>query len=173
MKNNHFEHFIQKNRNHFDHAEPPAHLWHRISAEMQPPTPTIRKLQMTRWHYAIAASVLILIGAGLGWWLAPRMASAPDPMMAEFIEAESYYQQRIATSVSQLREYGALPVVEADIQEFNGFIDELKVELDKVPPAHRPAVIRSLIQNYQVKLDMLEHIIHQIEPTKQKNYESL
>lgn len=165
--------FVRENREDFDSAQPPTHLWEAIQTRVQPELRERRIPVLRHWHYAVAASVLILIGAGLGWWVAPKFKPQPDPAMTEFLEAERFYQQRIAQTVHQLESHGALSVVEPDMEEIARSIEELKTELEDVPPPFRQEVIRSLIKNYQVKLELLDHVLHQIETTKSKHHDQI
>lgn len=171
MKENSLENFIREQRSEFDHAEPPAHLWEGIRRELEPPR--VRRLTPRRWHYAAAASLLILLGAGLGWWFSPRLAPAPDPAIAEFQEAEAFYRQRIAQKVHRLEAFDVLPGLAPDLDEIATSISELKQELERVPPAHRQEVIHSLIRNYQVKLELLERVLEHHESKKAPRHETL
>jgi len=173
MKDEQLERFIRDHREAFDHADPPSHLWTVIRRELEPPAPARVIPFLRRWHYAAAASILILIGAGIGWWFAPRLAPAPDPQYAEFQEAEAYYRQRIAQKVSRLEALDALPGVAPDLEEIAGSIAELKEELDQVPPAHRPELIHSLIRSYQVKLELLERVLNHHESKNAIRHETL
>lgn len=165
--------FVDQHREAFDDAPLPDHLWEKIRKEIQPgshqrPIRTIR-----RWHYGVAATVLIAIGIGIGLWFAQPGFTVPDAALVELRETEAYYQSRVDRSLQQLRAAGALPVVAKDLQEMNDYISDLKSELDQVPDAHREEVIRSIILNYQLKVDLLERILQQTPSQNRTSHDQI
>ncbi|HRW74253.1 MAG: hypothetical protein H6568_07740 [Lewinellaceae bacterium] len=165
--------FVDRHREAFDEAPLPDHVWGRIQKELQPTDRRQPVRQLRRWHYAAAATILIAIGIGIGLWFARPGFSVPDAALVELRETEAYYQSRVDRSLRQLREAGALPVVAKDLQEMNDYIATLKSELDQVPDAHRQEVIRSIILNYQLKVDLLERILQQTPSQNRTSHDQI
>ena len=92
------------------------------------------------------------------------MANAHLPI--EFREAENFYQTEYQNKRQQLVNYQVEPTLEADLEEFDQIILEMKEELKGVPSGNRERVLSAIIQNYQTKIDILQRILDQLESTK-------
>lgn len=168
------EQFVRQHRNALDAFDTPPGVWEVINSQLRPAhggKGRILRFHPARW--AAAAILLVAIGAGIGYWAASKAPMTPDPLYAEFREAETYYQSRISSSIQTLQSYDAMADIAPDLEEMNTFITDLKQELNHTPPAYREEVIRALIANYQAKVNLLEYIIEQIENQKSKPHANL
>lgn len=163
--------FVTENRSDFDDQAPPKFSFtqnspiavkpHRLS--MRPAATHLKS-----W-WLQAAVVMILIGAGL--W-AGRMLGYQDAqnhylavvsqIQPDFLEAEAYYQQNIATMSSVIYQHTNDPRLITDIEDMDRAIEELRQELLHVPPQQQAMVVADLIKTYRIKLEILQTILNSL-----------
>lgn len=167
---NNIEDFINKNRSEFDSETPDLKIWAAIDKEVNPPKTDSIYRWFNPWKLGVAASMLLLLGLGMGYLFSPNhsskeaMANAHLPV--EFREAENFYQTEYQNKRQQLVNYTVEPTLEADLEEFDKIILEMKSELKNVPKGNRERVLSAIIQNYQTKIDILQRILDQLESAK-------
>lgn len=170
------EKFIHNNRDAFDQATPPDNLFNGIRFENNPTK--IKKLYspLAKWSLRAAAAILIFITA---WFMNDlydqknndmalnRKAKSQDRAIAyELREAEAFYSARISNNLQRIATLtsnrpGLLESVNTDIEELDIAYGELKKDLGD--NAANTEVVEAMIQNYRLKLDILEQILSQIE----------
>ena len=167
---NNLEDFINKNRSEFDSETPDLKIWAAIDKQMSPPKTEPIRRRFNPWKMGIAASMLLLLGLGMGYFFSPNHSSkealASANLPVEFREAESFYQAEYQNKRQQLVNYTVEPTLEADLEEFDQIILEMKSELKNVPKGNRERVLSAIIQNYQTKIDILQRILDQLESAK-------
>lgn len=176
MKTDPLEEFIRQNRNAFDREVAPPSLW-----EKPEPAPQKRILLRgyTRYILQAAAAVLIFVMA----WTTndlyrsrqhktnpaenQEMQSAELP--AKLQEAENYYSGLIENKKQELfRLTSTAPDVKKDInmemEELDKTFRELKADLND--NADNQEVIEAMIGTYQLKLRILEDMLHMLKTSK-------
>jgi len=180
MKKNKFESFIRENRAAFDLKEPRAEIWYEIDKRI------IRKKQSSVFNLnlmGIAASVVILIGFGIGIGFLSQANSSEEQFYSEsseygnFPEVEKYYLTQINNKTSELKEIGMENSIEENLQQLDQIYAELKEEFLNADDKNKEVIVNAMIQNYQTKIDILELILgrskQNIQQGKTKEYETI
>ncbi len=173
------ERYIKSNRSDFDVAIPSNDLWNRISGQVPTLSASKPKLIAIHWQHNImklAAAVAILIaGIGLGVWYATPSAQdqgmAMSEVSTEYAEIEQYYQGDITKKQAHLANFTSNQSsdITQDLDQLDHMMQELKVELSKVPLGNREQVVRAMIENYKAKASILERVLDRLEPTNTTN----
>jgi hypothetical protein len=108
--------------------------------------------------YAIAASVLILLAAT--WTLVNFQVVSSEPG-DELTEAQFYYQDMIDAKLELVKTRVNDPIILADIEELDQAFIELQNDLRE--DLHNEEVIMAMIDNYRLKLEILERILEELE----------
>jgi hypothetical protein len=166
------ERFIRENRDAFDSEIPDLRVWANITKE----TPAKAKIIGIGWQRNLlraAASVALLVtGLGLGIWYA-RSGQPPAMAMSdvsnEYAELEQYFQSDIAGKQKKLATFTGSQSAEVheDLEQLDGMMAELKLELANVPEGNREQVVRAMIENYKAKAAILERVLERLEESIQ------
>lgn len=116
--------------------------------------------QRTNWPYWITgvAATLLLVS---GWfWLSLGSGNTTN----EISEAEFYYQQMIDLKMVQVQKQVKDPLLLADIAALDQVFAELKKDLKD--DLDNEEVILAMMENYQLKLKILEKILEEIDDEK-------
>lgn len=179
MSRDKLEKFMRDHRDEFDEFEPDPALFEGVKT--RPPV-----LQMARWNSVLwkaAAVVAIFVGSYFFHdWMSkkpvqPQMATEMNrtdetsEIVKVLIEAEAFYSAQIE---SRREEFYHLAQGNARLKKE---IDYELVELDSIyadlkrdlkDNASNQAVIEAMIQNYRIKLDILEDVLEQLQQAKQR-----
>jgi hypothetical protein len=161
-KGDRLETFIRTNRSSFDDLKAPSGVWDRIAPK------EVRVHRLWKWT-AIAASALLLIATGY----ITGIKTQDKPNIAgweEYLEAEKYYEARIA---SQMEKVKTLPVgdeVLNDIQVLDEVYQELRKQLLEDPNANAELLLNAMIRHQQQKLGIMEKVLNRVD--KYQNNES-
>lgn len=184
MKTDKLEKFIRDNRSSFDDGRPPKDLWKKINR------PKTRVLSLT-WKQVAwrAAAVIIIFSAS--WFLhdlinkdtSPEIQAETmeegSPLYIEFIEAEAFYTARINQRKEEVLSLAKedpelVREIDMELSELEEVYEELKNDLND--NADNEQVIEALIQNYRLKLEILEEMLYLLEKSKSnkknKNHEN-
>ncbi|HNQ83270.1 MAG TPA: hypothetical protein PKM34_06475 [Bacteroidales bacterium] len=171
------EKYMLEHRQEFDDMEPDPSLWERIDTRK---APVIRPNWMSI-GWKVAAGVAIFIAS---YFFHDYMSSRNNnqesfmaglneeasPIARELIEAEAYYTARISYTKDEVfRLAAADPDLrrEVDLQmvDLDRVFTELKEDLKD--NAANEEVIEAMIQNYRLKLDILEDMLRQLKESKE------
>jgi hypothetical protein len=167
------ERFIQQNREQFDSETPSRSVWEAIERDL--PTPATLQapkgwsvLHGGKLAKMAAAIALLLMGIGLGYGFAQKGVETPESQIAsvspEFGEAASYYQRDISAKKEKLAQFVSQKAsVEPDLVHLEQVMEELKTELENVPPAQRQAVVTAMLENYKTRASILEKVLTHLE----------
>lgn len=190
MKNqfDELEEFVRSNRADFDRLEPDPALWDRIQL---PPAPPEQTSAASPWYsglpFRVAAAVALLVALGIGISTqlqtndmvaeqpATEQAPATDTaeaemegLIPELVEAEAFYAHQVNERLNELKAVN--PEMEQEIRydlaELDNAYNELKADL-KEDLANRD-IVEAMIQNYRIKLEVLEEILEQIKKSEDK-----
>ncbi|MGI9544702.1 MAG: hypothetical protein ACR2MX_15680 [Cyclobacteriaceae bacterium] len=154
----HFKKFIGENRQEFEsHKEDYQALWQDIEAKL----PARKKgLSIHRNFFWKAAVVLLLAVSG---FLALKVNRQQTTMPVELSEAATHYAPLIAERMEVLQvhspEVGSQ--VLADLEVLDQAFNELKEDL--ADDANNEEVVEAMIENYRIKLGILEQILDEIQ----------
>lgn len=180
MKTDKLEKFIKENRNDFDDLVPNPAIWDKIQ-KLEPETVS---LNWTRILVRAAAVVVIFVSGYIFIDYLSRDDLSQDfaneeqvdpndaEMVEELMEAEYYYSSQIeerkdefyclTANNTDLREDINMEMVELD-QVFKNLKEDLKDNADN------EEVVFAMIQNYRLKLEILEEILSQLRSTEKNN----
>ena len=116
------------------------------------------KTSHRRLWYPIAASVMILLAVGIALNLSTTRATLfPE----EFQEARFYYQDLIDVKINLVKNQTDDPQLLQDIKALDLAFTELNEDLKE--DVHNEEVITAMIDNYRLKLKILERILEDLE----------
>ncbi len=188
MKKDKLESFIIENKSQFDDLEPSSDLWNRIVKESRETKPKVISIRKISWNSVLwkAASVVIIFIAS---YFVHDYVNKPSQLATQenkaeqilpeneeinkLFEAEAYYVAKIQTTKKELFSYadeypGIKKDINRDMLELDSIYAELKKDLNE--NIANEQVIEAMIQNYRIKLEILEEVLSIIE--RSKNNES-
>jgi len=180
MKQDKLEKFIRENREQFDIYEPGAELWDGINK----PAPKTIRLNWKTIALRVAAVIVIFVAS----WVIHDMVQKDDNNITEnkirienedvgqvnvLMEAEMFYTSQINTARDEIimlsgNNKGLLDDLNTDMVELDEVFEDLKNDLKD--NSDNEEVIGAMIQNYRIKLEVLEEILMQLK--KSKNLEN-
>lgn len=178
MKTDRLEEFVKKNRADFDDAMPDPAIWSGISGDIE--KPGIRSIRRPAW-LAKAAMVVVIFGASyLVHEAIDRYGKPADtagnqaqiqysPEVEELIEAEGYYSAQIDEKKNTLSILASdNPAMVSDIDAEISQLDSIYVQLkrDLRDNAQNEAVIEAMIQNYRIRIEILDDVLYQLKKSK-------
>jgi hypothetical protein len=163
------EKYILDHRQQFDDQEPDPALWDKID---KPKVPVIRiNWKDIAWK-AAAVAVIFVASYYFHDYMASRNqfsrgimsrnAGKNSPIVKELIEAEAYYTSQINLRKEEVfRLTSSNPEVRHEIDDEMTDLDRVYNELkdDLKDNADNEEVIEAMIQNYRLKLDILEEML--------------
>ncbi len=167
------EKFIETNRADFDTEIPHLKLWAAIDNQINP-LKEYKVVRMSWMRQAAAAIALLIVGAGLGIFFNEKaevkaLSQATYEIAPDLKEAESYYTKKVEVKFSELVSYNPDPSVITDLKQIDEVQKELKKELENAPATAREEIVRRMIENYQIKLGILERVLNHIEEHRTDN----
>ncbi len=161
---------IRKRHGEFNHAEPPQGHFERFNARLNESqkqnSPKKRGLLS---YFAIAASLLILLGFGLNnaWKQTNSGLAAVSP---EMNETQSYFSSLIRHELAKIEGKktkenekvigDALKHIEILEKEYKSLEEELIIS------GNNPKIIYAMVNNFQKRIDILQLLINQMELLK-------
>lgn len=177
MKEDRLEQFIAENREQFDLYDPDEKVWKKISKTIH------RKRSFTSWKSLVwrAAAVIVIFAASFMFWeymshsniLIGRMEKKVEKLdIPELREAEIYYTNMVDNRMDEIR-----PLIEEDPQlrdELNRDLSELdsiysELQKDLTDNIANDEVVEAMIQNYRLKLEILEDLLEHLQETSKND----
>jgi len=177
MKEDRLEQFIAENRDQFDLYDPDEKVWKEISKTIH------RKRFFTSWKTVVwrAAAVIVIFAASFMFWeymshsniLIGRMEKKVKKLdIPELREAEIYYTNMVDNRMDEIR-----PLIEEDPQlrdELNRDLSELdsiysELQKDLTDNIANDEVVEAMIQNYRLKLEILEDLLEHLQETSKND----
>ncbi len=180
MKQDKLEQFIVENRDGFDVYEPSDELWDRI----QKPSPKVIQLNWKTIAVRVAAVVVIFIASYFfhdmmqsekTTQIAQQQPEMEDQQMEQvqvLMEAEVFYSSQIINAREEIfmlsgNDQDLIDDINFDMVELDEVFKELKNDLKD--NSDNEEVIEAMIQNYRIKLQVLDEILKQLNKTKNTN----
>jgi hypothetical protein len=163
--------FIQAHRSEFDTEVPSLKVWHNVDKNLKASSKPI-----SRWRiFQIAASLALLITTSV--LIGMNLVNQQPVMVMEdgttLNDLESFYGDRIENKMLELASYKESTSVMTDLQGLDQVFDEVKSELlNTNNEAEREKLVYYLIENYKLKLKVLEKVLDKIN-TDDKNLQNL
>ena len=168
------EKHIDENRSSFDDLNPPIDMWERISQSTEKNKVGIKKLVV----YRLSGAAAILIVALLGYVYFSAPASQKNTVSEyyeEMMETEQFYSKQVLIKKQQVFKLTSdQPEIKSDIEQELALLDTAMTELknDLNDNIANSEVIEAMIQNYRMKLQILEDILMYLEPDENNDSKS-
>ncbi|PPK85105.1 hypothetical protein CLV84_1996 [Neolewinella xylanilytica] len=167
--------FIAKNRDAFDLATPPPKIAGALFEEGSLQRKTARRRRILSYALGVAASLLLLFtvyrfGNATGFEAGQeeqRVADQLEKMNPELAEAERFYQSRIQSEFTKVKQVNNDPQLLRDLAHIDEATAQLRADLLQVPVSQRPVLVNQLISTYRTKLDILLRIQQHFPNPKQ------
>lgn len=163
------EKFIQQNRESFDDQIPSLKVWAAVDRAAN--KKEARRLQLWKNLRIAAAVTVLLIAGGLAGSYITQVnqgnsaTAILQETAPEYFEMEQFFQGQINEKVNQLVSYDPDAQVLDDLDQIDQAMQELKQELSTSPKGQEKEIVESLIQNYQLKIAILERVLSKMETT--------
>lgn len=168
------EKFVQQEREFFDIKIPNEKIWENISKQVNYHTMRTVWYRSNLFRSIAAGFTLLVIGGSIGFLIANKketplwnIAITAKP----FNDFEMVSQKSINEKLFQLRELNAEESIFSDLQQIDRSMEELKMELDRIPSGQEKIILEQLKRGYQTKINILDKIIQRLEPKTQKQDE--
>ena len=171
-----FEKYIKEQRMRLDSDHPRQGHEERFLQKLDRlPAAPVRKIRI-RHVLQVAASLAIILTSSL---LLIRPSGQKDQMAgkeipAAMMEADFYYASEMDRKYEQIRNFNfdneeEITILLDDLQDFETFHQKLMDDLEANPDDER--VINALIRHYQLKLEVMDQIIIQLDQIKSETSE--
>ncbi len=180
MDKDNFKDFIQANKDQFDSIEPSPESWNKIEQRVYKDKPLIRTTILLR----VAASLFLILGAA---WIGIQIVSTPQNQVAveeaqsiedsatyafygmsdELVEVEKFYVSEVNMKEEKLASFQVDEDLMEEVEKLKLEFDQLKEEMSTSPDPMQ--VVEALINNYQLRLEILQSILDQLEKERMKD----
>ncbi len=169
-----FEKFISENRDSFDFREPDPRIWKQVEANMKVKRNFDWKLFMRR-----AAIVILIFSAsyvvndivhsyhGKGLQSSKTGKTRKENVLPQLKEAEAYYTGLVNQKLNELEPILAnCPSLEEEVNYDMSELDSVYIQLknDLKDNMANQEVIEAIIENYRLKISILEDLLKELEP---------
>lgn len=173
MKRDRLEHFIAENRDQFDLYEPGERIWDGIESRVQ------KRQRYPGWKAIIwrAAAILVIFAASFllqeylhrNEMLTGRKdKKIQDVEIPELQEAEIYYTNLVDQKIEEIKPLlQNQPDLSNDLKNDLAELDSIYAELQKdlIDNIANDEVVEAMIQNYRLKLQILEELLGFLQET--------
>jgi len=196
MKKDNLERFVRDNREAFDNREPPNGLWQKIETGLneQPGGTSVKSNSPFRriyrnsagsapgsgWlNWRVAASVAVLLLVGGFWYMNHQygVVRQPEVLAASPVYARevTQYTRLIADKRAELRQMtedkpALYQEFATDMVRLEKSYKSLKADLPENP--NQDVLIRAMIQNLQIQIDLLNEQLRVIQRVNQQTNEN-
>jgi hypothetical protein len=181
MKPDRLEEFILDNRSEFDDQLPSPESWEKIKTNIRP----VRRINWTGRLVRVAATVVIFVSSYIfidysmnkgngGQGFAGQVEHEILNNIPDLVEARAYYSGQIQNMEDQVfslagEDSHIRAEIDMEFEELDKVFDELKADLND--NAANEEVVEAMIQNYRIKVQILEQILLQLKNQDEKNIE--
>lgn len=172
------EKYVLDHRDQFDDQEPDPSLWEKVETRKAP----VIRINWKSAAWKVAAAVAIFIGSYFFHdYMSSRnhlpggLSKDASPIAKELLEAEAYYSAQINMRKDEVFRLTATnPEVRYEIDREMVDLDRVFSELkeDLKDNADNEEVIEAMIQNYRLKLDILEEMLQQLKQSNEPQNET-
>lgn len=171
MQKDNLERFISENRDAFDKAAPRMKVWDGIEQKMdKKPAKRIAIWKFARMAAAVA--LLIGVGAAMGVYFSggqQPIVNTLSNISPEHAEMEAYFKSEIKNRTKKLANFNKDITINDDLTQLENLLEDLETELQKTPRANNELIIDAMIQNYQTRIQLLEHVLNRVDRTDEEN----
>lgn len=128
--------------------------WNKIANKLDPP-----KRKHKGWLMGIAASIAVILISSI-LMVSNTSTSAPN----EVAEMEGFYQEAINQKITLVKDQLKDDRILNDLEAMDAAFSELKSDLDE--NVDNEEVVMAMMDNYKLKLQILEEILTELEKEK-------
>jgi hypothetical protein len=169
------EKFIIENREEFDSELPGLNVWAGIQDKIEI-TPKVKLFTVRRLSAAAAIVLLFIAGGVIGSQLTKSNSrKSLSDISPEYAEMENYFNRQVQNKLTVLAKFNKSGVVQQDIHDLDRIYEELQKELQEIPIGKEEQIIEAMINTYQTKIEILEHVLQKVQnsnPTNSKTAEN-
>jgi hypothetical protein len=181
MKPDRLEQFVLDNRSDFDDQLPSPDSWEKIKSNIRP----VRKVNWTARLVRVAAAVVIFVSTYIFIDYTLNRGNGDQGYAVQdenellnnipvLVEAKAYYSSQINNMEEQVYSLAGDDThirteIDTEFEELDRVFNELKADLKD--NAANEEVIEAMIQNYRIKLQILEEILMQLKNADEHNTE--
>lgn len=177
MAEDKLERFIRDNRERWDDKKAPDNTWANILNKLPQNPESDKKI----WKKIALALTLFLAMLILYLILTPRADSSdnqPTQLLEyaeipDFKETEEFYMSAIFASQQEVYEQHIDATLEQDLSLLDQSTKELREEYLSAQGAYKESILRSIILNHQMKLQILERVLKNIQENETSTYEKV
>ena len=167
------ESFIKENRPKFDSERPSLKVWANIERGL---IRDRRKLRSRKFVWrSVAASLLLLIGVGLGLMIYPRIlerqALQAIHESTELNEMEIFFGQEVNVRLAALSTETMDEEIMTSLRETDREIKKLKLDIIYAPKSSREEILAAIIAAYETKIYILQTALERVSPTNNNGNE--
>ena len=180
MTKDKLEQYILENRHEFDSLEPSEKLWEGIVKKEQ--KLSIYSGNRFRWVTRVAVAILIFLGSYYFHEYRSQQkqlnqfylsANQDKQLYNTMVEAELYYTAQIGAETEKLYQLTAgnqlvREEIQDELMELDREFNELKEDLKD--NADNEDIIAAMIQNYRLKLRILQDMMFQLKEVKKEKH---
>jgi len=169
------EKFIIENRDDFNIYEPSAEVWDKIQKSSR-----YSKIRKLNWKTVVWRAAIILIIFGAAFTLSEVIHREPGEVsdklilkqIPELAEAEAYYTSLVNSKLAEInKQLSDDPELHQkilkDVSELDNMYEDLKKDLyDNIATQE---IVEAMIQNYRLKLEILEEILNDLQKREKAN----
>jgi len=183
-KKDKLEKFVTDNRDRFDVHEPSPEVWDKVVKRGEE-KPKSRKITLRTVLWRAAAVVVIFIAS---YFVHDIINRQPSEMIAEdeyqdqeilipeVIEAEAYYSGLINEKLDEVRKFADIyPDLEDEVKYDLSVLDSIYFDLKKDLRDNiaNEEIVEAMIQNYRMKLEILEELLDELTKSEENDKETL
>lgn len=167
---------LQENRSSFDVFEPEEGHFDRFEEKLMKFNKENNTLSLSYLLKVAAIAVLVVLS---GLWVFDNLSNKPmdngialSEVSPEYSEVELYYTQLVNQKYHELNQLQVIDstqkrILMKELTEMDKMYDILKKDLTTNPSDER--IINAMIKHYQLKVEVMNQIVHQLEQAKNIN----
>ena len=159
------EKYIEENRSQFDVYEPSTDLWEKIIISES----KTKKVYKNNLIWKAAVVIALIATSYMGFYVFNEKVTVFTEQCSppsEVIEAEMYYVQQVNTKLQEVYKYASIyPDIKDEVNYDLSELDSIYIDLknDLCDNVSNEEVIEAMIQNYRMKLEILEDILMHLQ----------
>lgn len=160
------EKFIVENKEQFNDHLPSPDVWANIEKGLS--EEKAKRFSITKFLGAGAAAIgLLLMGVwfGINFKVDDMDRAISNSSFADYKQTEQYYSMQVNNYVQEINKIDSEIKIEDELEQLDEVYEELRDELINAEIRNQDVIINAMINNYQIKIGMLERIL---EKTKVK-----
>ena len=169
---------IQDHRAEYDdYGFDSATAWDRLSNQLPKEQTPVRPLFNKKVFLRIAAIFAVICGVGIAYMAGLRNGKEEQAVAvkvqlpAEFVEAQNYYASQVNSKLEEVNKLDAgNKEIAEEIQLLQKEYQRLEKEMQK--PVNKQEIINAMIENYKLRLALLESYLEEMKGDKQVNHET-